>query len=119
MSRSRKDLGEWGEDLAVAFLRRRGFEVIDRNFFTTQGEIDIVARLGGDYYFVEVKTRREAELATDLAISRTKIHRLEKTVRSYCYRRNISDASLILAGVIIFVDAKTKTAKIRFAVIRS
>ena len=119
MSRSRKDLGEWGEDLAAAFLRRRGFEVIDRNFFTTQGEIDIVARLGGDYYFVEVKTRREAELATDLAISRTKIHRLEKTVKSYCYRRNIANVSLILAGIIIFVNAKTKIAKIRFAVIRS
>ena len=118
MTRSRKDLGEWGEDLAVAFLRRRGFEVIERNFFTTQGEIDLVARLGGDYYFVEVKTRREAELATDMAISRTKIHRLEKTVKSYCFRRNITDASLIFAGIIIYADAKTKTAKIRFAVIR-
>jgi putative endonuclease len=119
MTRSRKDLGAWGEDLAAAFLRRRGFEVIERNFFTTQGEIDIVARLGGDYYFVEVKTRREAELATDLAISRLKIHKLGKTVKTYCYRRQIADAGLILAGIIIFADIKTKTAKIRFAVIRN
>ncbi|MFA5128072.1 MAG: YraN family protein [Patescibacteria group bacterium] len=119
MTRSRKDLGEWGEDLAVAFLRRRGFEILDRNFFTTQGEIDIVARLGGDYYFVEVKTRREAELATDLAISRTKIHKLNKTVKSYCYRKNIGDVNLLLAGIIIYADAKTKTARIRFAVIRN
>jgi putative endonuclease len=119
MTRALKDLGEWGEDMAAAFLHRRGFEILDRNFFTTQGEIDIVAKFRGDYYFVEVKTRREAEMATDFAVTKTKIKRLMQTVKSYCYRRNIGDVNLILAAIIIFADPKTSTAKIRFAVIRN
>lgn len=118
MSRYKKNVGDWGEGIAVSFLRRRGFEIIEQNYHTTQGEIDIVARQGGDYYFVEVKTRRDAELATDLAISREKIRRLEHAAKHYCFRRNVGGVGIILAGIIILADKKTKSVKIRFAVIR-
>jgi len=77
MVRYRKDVGDWGEDIACAFLRKKGFEIVERNFFTPAGEIDIVAKHSGDYYFVEVKTRRESALATDLAIHPVKKWRLE------------------------------------------
>ena len=39
--RHNKDLGDWGEERAVEFLRRHGFEVVDRQFHTVWGEIDI------------------------------------------------------------------------------
>ena len=48
--RYRKNVGDWGEDIAVGFLRRRKFEIVERNFHTPAGEIDIVAKYGGDYY---------------------------------------------------------------------
>ena len=118
MTRYKKNIGDWGEGIAVSFLRRRGFEVIEQNYHTTQGEIDIVARQGGDYYFVEVKTRRDAALATDLAISREKTRRLQHAVRHYCFHRDIGGVGIILAGVIILVDKKSKSVKIRFAVMR-
>ena len=75
MEGRKKIFGKWGEDLAVKFLIGRGFKVIERNFFTTVGEIDIIAKKGDDYYFVEVKTRLDSELATDLSITPTKIGR--------------------------------------------
>lgn len=114
--RYRKDVGDWGEDIACAFLRRQGFEIIERNFFAPSGEIDIVARHGGDFYFVEVKTRSSATYATDLAIDPIKRMRLEKSVKNYCYRRNVKNAGIILAGVIIRVDSDSQKAKIRFVV---
>lgn len=46
-----------GEDMATAELLKRGYHILDRNYTTRQGEIDIVAELEGVIYFVEVKSR--------------------------------------------------------------
>lgn len=54
----RRALGRLGENLAVAHLERRGFTILDRNYRTRHGEIDIVAFNGRAIAFVEVKTRR-------------------------------------------------------------
>lgn len=46
-----------GEDMATAELLRRGYHILDRNYTTRHGEIDIVGELDGVIYFVEVKSR--------------------------------------------------------------
>lgn len=51
-----KKIGDLGEDIAVIFLEKRGFQVIDRNYRKKTGEIDIVAHKDGFYYVIEVKT---------------------------------------------------------------
>lgn len=117
MTRAKKNLGDWGEEQTVAFLIRNGFTVIDRNFYTTQGEIDIVAKKAGDYYFVEVKTRTDKDYANDLSITENKKHKLAKTIKQYCYKRNISgDCGLVLAGVLVLADRVSKTVKFHFNV---
>jgi putative endonuclease len=56
----RKQIGNFGERIAVAWLRSRGCKVLYRNFRAPHGgEVDIVAREGKQLLFVEVKTRRE------------------------------------------------------------
>lgn len=116
MSGRGKTIGKWGEDLACAFLERHRFLVKERNFYSTVGELDIIAIKDGDYYFVEVKTRAVGELATDLAITPAKKHKLEKTVRKYCYERGVPDTGLILAGLLVIYDPKTKKVSFRFAI---
>ncbi|MFZ0043645.1 MAG: YraN family protein [Solirubrobacteraceae bacterium] len=54
----RHRLGEAGEQLAAGHLRRLGYEIVERNYRTRWGELDIVATRGGTLVFVEVKTRR-------------------------------------------------------------
>ena len=49
--------GARGEDLAVAVLRRSGYRILERNFRTPVGEIDVVAEEGDILCFVEVKWR--------------------------------------------------------------
>lgn len=116
MSTYRQSIGVWGEEQACLWLKRKGFTVVDRNFHTTQGEIDVVASKGGDYYFIEVKTREAGELATDLAITKSKLKKLDKTIKRYCYLRNISEIhGLITAGLLIIVDKPARTAKFRLA----
>jgi putative endonuclease len=53
----RRRLGARGEDLAVRHLEARGFEVVERNFRTRYGELDVVARDARALVFCEVKTR--------------------------------------------------------------
>jgi putative endonuclease len=52
-----KSLGSEGEGLAVKFLRRKGYDIIAKNYKTPIGEIDIIAKDGDTVVFVEVKTR--------------------------------------------------------------
>jgi putative endonuclease len=53
----RRSLGEIGESLAAQHLEARGYEVIDRNFRTRHGELDLVASDRRCLVFCEVKTR--------------------------------------------------------------
>jgi putative endonuclease len=50
--------GQQGEELAVKHLKKNGYKIIERNFRTRVGEIDIIARHKGQIVFAEVKTRR-------------------------------------------------------------
>lgn len=52
-----KTIGDVGEDIAVSYLIGKGYEIIERNFRTAVGEIDIIAAHDGYVVFVEVKTR--------------------------------------------------------------
>ncbi len=54
----RRALGRAGEDAAADFLRRRGFELVARNYHTPFGELDVVAEKDGGLVFAEVKTAR-------------------------------------------------------------
>lgn len=56
--RARIQLGQTGEELAEAYLREQGYQIVARNFRTRQGEIDRIARDERTLVFVEVKTRR-------------------------------------------------------------
>lgn len=56
----RKEIGDYGEKVAAAWLRADGAKILYRNFRAPQGgEVDIVARKDDLLLFVEVKTRRE------------------------------------------------------------
>ena len=52
-------LGKDGEDIAAAFLKKKGFRIIEKNYRTVFGEIDIIAQDRGVIVFVEVKTRSD------------------------------------------------------------
>ena len=50
--------GRWGEDLAARHYERLGCEILDRNWRTAGGELDLVVRDGDTVVFSEVKARR-------------------------------------------------------------
>ncbi len=54
-------LGDKGEVLAVKLLKKKGYKIIKRNYKTSIGEIDIIAKDGETLVFIEVKTRESIE----------------------------------------------------------
>ena len=64
MTQQRRRLGQRGEQLAAERLAAMGYEIVERNYRCKAGEIDLVARQGGGWVFVEVRTRRGDRFGT-------------------------------------------------------
>ena len=53
-----KALGNWGEDIARQYIEQQGLKIVTTNYKTKVGEIDIIAKNGLTYHFIEIKARR-------------------------------------------------------------
>jgi putative endonuclease len=94
MNKNKSTLGKRGEDIAVDFLKAKGFEIIKRNYRYGHGEIDIIATVPNQQIlvFVEVKTRNSLELGDPvLAINKKKISQLKKVAELYLYENQIKE----------------------------
>ena len=77
-------VGRHGEDVVARALEEQGWEVLARNWRCSIGEIDIVARDGGDAVAVEVKTRRSVAFGSPLeAVTRVKLARLRRLASAW------------------------------------
>jgi putative endonuclease len=82
---AKDDLGRAGEQRAATHLRALGFDVLDRNWRTTAGEVDVVAHRDGGLVFVEVKTRRSDGFGDPLeAVDARKRARLWQLANAWC-----------------------------------
>jgi len=83
-----KALGSKGEDLAIQFLKKKGYRIIKRNYKTSVGEIDIIARDGNTIVFVEVKTRTNDSFGYPFeAVNKKKRHKLKNLALLYLKRQ--------------------------------
>jgi putative endonuclease len=90
VSLARKLLGNTGEDRAAGHLKKQGYKVLERNFRTPLGEIDLIALHEGELVFVEVKTRtNDAFGAPELAVNPAKQRRMIGAALSYIKNRKL------------------------------
>ena len=81
---SNQSFGKIGEDAAKKYLKLLGYKIIACNFRTRFGEIDIIAKDGDCFVFVEVKTRRDTEYgAPEEAVTKTKQRHLLAAAQIY------------------------------------
>lgn len=87
-------MGKQGEEIAVNFLKKKRHRIVDRNFHTRWGELDIVAedKKTGEVVFVEVKTRRSARFARpEESVNYTKQDHLRKAAQIWLVERYPND----------------------------
>ena len=87
---SRKQTGQRGEDLASAYLTERGYELIERNWRCTAGEVDLIMEQGATLVFVEVRTRRSQRFGSaEESITPAKQARLVEVAQTYLQAENL------------------------------
>ena len=85
-------IGRTGENIAEQYLIGKGYAIIERNFHSQQGEIDIVAREGQFLVFVEVKNYSFRSFGTPLgAVSKAKKESIIHAARTYLYKNGVKD----------------------------
>lgn len=81
---NKKGLGNRGEKAAAAYLEQKGYAILERQYRTPIGEIDLIARDGETLAFVEVKTRRSARYgAPSAAVGREKQRHIIRSAQWY------------------------------------
>jgi len=145
MAKSEKrKIGDRGENIACRFLKKKGFEIIERNYWKKWGEIDIVARkkqswkdyflrspsankvAGDKIYFIEVKTvscssspeeinAKIDNYQLDDNIHPWKLQRLARVFQTYLLEKRISAKTEWQFDIIIvFLDIKDKISRVRW-----
>ena len=96
MSRAK---GNLAEDKACKFLEKNGFLIIERNFYSRFGEIDVIASKDEVLHFIEVKSGSDYESAIQ-NITPTKLSRFIKTCNVYL-KKNSYDGDYMIDAVVV------------------
>lgn len=116
MSNSRQRFGRSGEDAAVRHLKRHGYRILERNFRSPHGEIDIIARHGDVLVFIEVKSRHSNRFGpAKAAVTATKQRKISMAALAWLKASRKSDARARFDVVAVQAD----DAKPRIEVIQN
>lgn len=99
---STKQAGDRGEDLALSYLLQRGYSLVERNYRTREGEIDLILRHGEALVFVEVKLRRGIEYGHPLeAVTRHKQKTILALAERYIAESEPAEVRFDVVGITI------------------
>ena len=115
MSFFSKKTGDFGEKTAINYLQKKGFKIIDKNFRSRLGEIDLVATKNKKIHFIEVKTRIGLGKGyPHEAVNPYKIKRIEKLLGLYLKDKKIKEMKLSLDVVSIILSRDRLIENISF-----
>ena len=117
-------IGEIGENIAVRFLMKHGFSILDRNYTKKWGEIDIVAEKKSKLYFVEVKSvsrnllnvthKTQDSYKPEDNMHPWKLKRLSRTIQTYLLSKNIPDKKEWQVDLlVVYLDLNNKKARVK------
>lgn len=100
------ELGENSEQLAANYLMRKGLTIVERRVRYRWGELDLVARQGEEWVFVEVKSRRDAGKGTaGEAFTSAKSRRMRRAVETYVRDHGLDNKPIRCDFIAIDFDA--------------
>lgn len=116
MTIGKQNIGKLGEDIAVKYLEKHGYKILNRNYRKPWGEIDIVTQQNDELIFIEVKTQsvsRRIEWRPEENITRHKERQLSRIITTYLKANKISENQNWRVDVLaITLNFKTKNAQI-------
>lgn len=111
---TRGEIGALGERHAARLLRSRGLQILEANFRTKQGEIDLIARDGSTLAIVEVRTRTTADTITPLeSVDARKQAQLVRMARIYRRARRLPEIPIRFDVVVVIATPQGRVTEIR------
>lgn len=117
------EIGKIGEDIAVIYLKNKGYSIIERNYLCKTGEIDIIALKTNTLNFIEVKTKKieDFDLIKGLVfrpednMNYNKMFRMKRSIKLYMSHKKIDESKTNINIILlaIFINMQTKKAKIK------
>lgn len=109
MSFQRIRLGKEGEALALQCLKKNNYRIVERNYRTSLGEIDIIAWDRDTLCFIEVKTRRALNYASPFeAVSMSKQNKIVLLTQQYLQNKRLNKNNVRFDVVGIYLDANNQ-----------
>ncbi len=103
----KKELGKKGEEVALRFLKKRGYRIVEKNYVCKMGEMDIIAKEKDTLVFVEVKTRTSTFFGPpQLAVNSRKQRQLSKVALNYLNEKRLKDVKARFDVVAILIGQK-------------
>lgn len=113
MTVAKINAGKRGENLAVSYLKRQRYKIIEKNYKTKYGEIDIVGNDKGCISFIEVRSQNTQKFGLpEYSISRRKQTQIAKMALSYIKRYNLEDR-VSRFDVVCVEDVSSSSPKMR------
>jgi putative endonuclease len=101
----RQTLGRYGEERAAIYLSDRGYEILERNWRSRNGEIDLITRDRGLIVFVEVKTRNGSAYGHPFeAITAEKVSRMRRLAAEWCSAKQVSGRKVRLDAISVLIS---------------
>jgi len=92
MKTKQQIVGQMGEDLAVKFLKKKGYKIIERNFRADRfGEIDIIVKDKDELVFVEVKTKTDEQFGSpEEEFTYQKKKKMYRAIQNYLFKKYLT-----------------------------
>lgn len=112
MPDGRRAIGNWGESLAASFLEKKGYKIVEMNFRTRWGEIDIISKKGKKLVFIEVRTKSGSGFCSpEESVGPQKRQKLAFMANFYLQKKKLFHCDFGVDGV--FIEIKNGVPEIR------
>jgi putative endonuclease len=111
MTKTTKQFGDEGEEIAVEHLLKKGYEIVERNYRFGKGEIDIVAKDPETNFtvFIEVKSKKNLEFGDPVySVTKNKMKQIKRMAELYLYDKEIATIDCRFDVVAVFLRGNQK-----------
>jgi putative endonuclease len=106
---STKSVGDLGERIAMNLVKEKGYNILDKNFRSRFGEIDIISKDQDDIVFIEVKTRHGVKYGKPIeAVTKDKLKKIKKTIDYYFLLNKIQNHRIEVITILFSGDGSYK-----------
>ena len=102
---SRRAFGKEAENRAKCYLKKKGYQFIEANYYTKDGEIDLIFKDRDYLVFIEVRAKRDITFGRpEETIKKTKIERCKKAAQKYLYYKQIESLCRFDVLAVTYLD---------------